>query len=319
MARAATSREFALACLLLLMVVAVSLANAGFLSVENLSQTLIEAAPIVIIACGATLLIVSGEIDISLGSQMAFNAAILGWLISRGCPLAAAVAAVLLCGGLLGLSNGLLTARAGVPSILTTLATMSVLRGGTELIMGGEWFTDLPPALRYLGIGSVGGVPVPVLLAVICLAASWALFARTRLGRHLRAVGASPRSAFLAGISPQRVHLAAFAMTGALTAIATLVSVTQLSVIESGVGVGLELLVITCVVVGGTPIQGGSGSVVGSALAALLFVLLRKMLIYLKLGETAVYWERTIHGLLILAAVLAARAAPSRVSRAAAA
>ncbi|MCG3128899.1 MAG: Autoinducer 2 import system permease protein LsrD [Phycisphaerae bacterium] len=319
MTRIAGSREFALACLLLLMVVAVGTANTGFLSADSLAQTLVEAAPVIIITCGATLLIVSGEIDISLGAQLAFNAALLGWLVARGCPLPLVVAAVVLCGGLLGLCNGLLTALAGVPSILTTLATMSVLRGGTELIMGGEWFTDLPPALRFLGVGALGGAPLPVLVTAVCLAASWAVFVRTRFGRHLRAVGASPRNAYLAGIVPHRVHLAAFVTTGVLTAVATLVSVTQLSVIESGVGVGLELLVITCVVVGGTPIQGGSGSVTGAALAALLFVMLRKMLIYVKLGESAVYWERTIHGLLILAAVLAARAAPSRRTRAVAA
>jgi ribose/xylose/arabinose/galactoside ABC-type transport system permease subunit len=181
---------------------------------------------------------------------------------------------------------------------------LTALRGVTELLMRGEWIENLPPQLRFLGTGNIMGVPVCVATAVVVVALFYALTRQTPMGRRVYAVGSNPRSAILAGISLREIKIVVFTLTGLLTAVATLVSVTQLSVIESGVGVGFELLVVTCVVVGGTSISGGRGNVVGSVLGVLLLNTVGTVLIFLRLGEQSTYWERAIQGAFILLAVL---------------
>ena len=155
--RLALRREPSLLLLLLLTVLLVSAVNPGFLALDNVRDMLVNAAPAAIVACGVTLVIVAGEIDISVGSMMGLLAAVLGLLSSKahlGWPVGAAVLATLALGALIGLVNGLLVTAGGVPSIIVTLGMLTVLRGCTELAMGGEWITDLPPALRFIGVGT---------------------------------------------------------------------------------------------------------------------------------------------------------------------
>jgi ribose/xylose/arabinose/galactoside ABC-type transport system permease subunit len=204
----------------------------------------------------------------------------------------------------IGLATGVLVTFGSVPSIIVTLGMLTALRGVTEVMMSGEWITDLPSGLRYLGTGAWLGVPICIWVAAVAIVCTHVLARWTPLGGRIYAVGSSPHSATLAGISPRRIRLFAFAYTGLLTAVATLVSVPQLSVIESGIGVGFELLVVTCVVVGGTSISGGRGTVFGSTVAVLLLGIVATVLIFLRLGEQSTYWERAIQGTFILVAVL---------------
>jgi ribose/xylose/arabinose/galactoside ABC-type transport system permease subunit len=301
-------REYGVLALLLLVLIVVSAVNPSFLAAGNLRDLLIKAAPVVIVACGMTLVIVVGEIDISVGSMMGVLAAVLGALASTtqaGLPVAVAIPAVLLLGALLGGINGLLVTVGRVPSIIVTLGMLTLLKGITEIVMGGEWIKDLPPDLRWFGTGAVLGVPVPVLTAALVFGLCWLLARETPLGRRLYAVGGNPDAAHLLGLPVRPLKWFAFALTGFLTALATVVSVPQLSVIESGIGQGFELLVVTCVVVGGTSIRGGVGSLFGTLLAVLLLSMIGTVLIFLRLGEMSTYWERAIQGAFILLAVLA--------------
>jgi ribose/xylose/arabinose/galactoside ABC-type transport system permease subunit len=301
-------REYGVLALLLLVVIVVSVVNPSFLAAGNLRDLLIKAAPVAIVACGMTFVIVVGEIDISVGSMMGLLAAVLGALASTsqaGLPVAAAIPAVLLLGTLLGGINGLLVTVGRVPSIIVTLGMLTLLKGITEVVMHGEWIKDLPPDLRWFGTGAVLGVPVPVLAAVLVFGLCWLLARETPLGRRLYAVGGNPDAAQLLGLPVRPLKWFAFALTGFLTAVATVVSVPQLSVIESGIGQGFELLVVTCVVVGGTSIRGGRGSLLGTLLAVLLLSMIGTVLIFLRLGEMSTYWERAIQGAFILLAVLA--------------
>lgn len=163
----------------------------------------------------------------------------------------------------------------------------------------------MPPGLRAFGLGTFLAVPISVWTALGVALLTIGMARETPLGRRLYAAGSNPEAARLTGLSLPRLKLFAFTLTGLLTAIGTIVSVPRLSVIESGIGQGFELLVVTCVVVGGTSISGGRGTVIGSILAALLLGLVRPALIFLKLGESAAYWEKAIQGTFILAAVLA--------------
>jgi ribose/xylose/arabinose/galactoside ABC-type transport system permease subunit len=300
-------REGGVLALIVLTVLTVGALNHAFLSLGNLHDISVQAAPAIIVACGLTAVMVMGEIDISMGALMGLLAAVLGRLASSehaGWPLWAVVPAILSGGAAVGLVTGLIVTVGRVPSIIASLGMLTVLRGACDLVMGGESIGGFPPALRSLAIGSVLGVPVPVAVAGV-LVALFAIAARqTPLGLRIYALGSNPHAARLAGLAADRLKLSAFVLTGLLTAVATLVSVPQLEVIEAGFGKGFELLVVTGVVVGGTAVSGGRGTVIGSMLALLLLALVRTVLIFLQLGDRATYWERAIQGAFILVAVL---------------
>ncbi|MFC1735893.1 ABC transporter permease [Candidatus Hydrogenedentota bacterium] len=182
---------------------------------------------------------------------------------------------------------------------------LTALRGVTQLVMGGEWIM-IPEghALRFFGTGRPLGVDVCIWTTVgaICLVVFLERY--LPLGRQIYAAGSNPEAAKTIGLPVRRIKVFAFALTGFLTAVATIVSVTRLSVIESGTGVSFELLVVTCVVVGGTAITGGQGKTLGAILAVLLLGTIGSVLIFMRMGEMATYWERAIQGAFILGAVL---------------
>jgi ABC-type sugar transport system ATPase subunit/ribose/xylose/arabinose/galactoside ABC-type transport system permease subunit len=308
-------RPSALAVLLALVVAGVSLANPAFLTPGNLRDLLVNAAPVLLVACGMMLVMVTGEIDISVGSLLGLLGALLGYLSSPvrlGWPVALTVPVVLLAGAGVGVLNGVLVALAGVPSIIVTLGMLTILRAATEWLMAGQWITDLPPGLRYFGTGLWAGVPICVVCAAAAVAATLLLSRRTALGRRVYAVGSNPHAAALHGLSVVQVKLTVFALTGLLTGLAAVVSVPQLSVVEAGSGRGFELLVVTGVVVGGVSVRGGVGTVAGVVAGTLLLSIVRTVLVFLPLGQTATYWERTVQGALILVAVLADHLASGR-------
>lgn len=287
---------------------AVCIANPAFASSQNLRDLLTQAAPVVIVGCGMTMVVIIGEIDISVGSLLGFLAALLGMLASPselGLPALAVVALTLLAGASVGLCNGLLVTVARIPSIVATLGMLTILRGATEWMLGGNWIIDLPPAIRALGTNEYAGAPICVWAAGAMALVTGSILRWTVLGVRIRAVGGNATAAALARISVARTKIMAFTLLGLLTGVAALVCVPQQSVIESGIGVGFELVVVTAVVVGGTSIRGGVGGVVGTVLAALLLGSVRTALVFLNVGEMATYWERAIQGAFILAAVLA--------------
>ena len=305
--RMLAQREIGVGIILAVTVVIVGFVNPSFIAPGNIRETLIRIAPFAIIGCGLTFVIVTGEIDISVGSLMGFLAAIMGTLASpshANLPVPLALLITIATGTGIGLLTGALVSFGRAPSIIVTLGMLAILRSCTESIMRGEWIKDLPEALRFFGTGSIFAIPVSVWTTaiVVTLAALAAQF--TPLGRRIYAVGSNPHAAVLAGVSPKRIKLFAFALTGFLTAVATIVSVPQLRIIDPGIGLGVELFVVTAVVVGGTSISGGKGTILGTLLAVILLVIIRSALLFLKLGDSATYWERAIQGAFILIAVL---------------
>ncbi|MBI4978658.1 MAG: ABC transporter permease [Spirochaetes bacterium] len=305
--RSLMRREGVLFIIIAVVGITVGIANPSFLSAANISDLFVKSAPFMIMVCGMTLVIVTREIDISVGSLMGFCAALLGIFTSLSrlhLPVAAGVALTLLAGTLIGALNGILVTRGRVPSIIVTLGMLTVLRGITIFVMGGEWIGELPPELRTFGTGSFLGVPFSVLTALAVVACFIFFTRRVIPGRWVYAVGSNPDAARLVGLPVSAVKVLAFTVTGFLTALAAVVSVPQLSVIETDVGNGAELFVITCAVVGGVKVAGGRGSIVGAALGVLLMSMIGSVLIFLRLGEMTVYWEKAIQGACILAAVL---------------
>jgi ribose transport system permease protein len=304
-------REIGLAIILFLTLAIVGAINPAFLSPGNLRDIAVTISPFAIIACGLTFVILTGEIDISVGSLTGFLAVLLGLLTSKDyahLPVPVAIPLVLLAGTAIGFLNGLLITFGRVPSIIMTLGMLTALRGVTKLLVKffahDRWISALPDSLRFLGTGAIAHIPIAVLTATVVLIACAFAATFTPLGRRIYAVGSNPQAATLAGLSPQKVKLFAFTLTGFLTAIATIISVPQLSVIDSEIGVGYELIAVTAVVVGGTSISGGQGKILGTLLGLLLLGIVRSALLFLKLGPSSTYWERAIQGAFILIAVL---------------
>ena len=305
--RVGIPRSAVIACLLGIIILGTSGVNPGFLAIDNLRDLLVRFSPTFMLSVGMTMVILMREIDISIGSLMGLCAASLGICASAdrlGLPptLSALVCLGVGCAG--GLLNGALVVFARIPSIIVTLGTLTLFRAATEIAMGGRWIEKLPDGLRQIGSGSFGGVPIAVSVALLVgLAGVW-LTRRTRLGLRAYAIGSNPSAAELRGVDSRRIKLAVFVIMGLISGIAALVSSTQLQVIESGFGSGMELLVISAVIVGGTSIRGGKGSVFGSLLGTALLGVISSALVFLHLGDAAVYWERAIQGAFILLAVV---------------
>lgn len=300
-------RSYGIGALMLFTVLLVSAVSPQFLSVGNIKDLLVQAAPVTIIACGVMMVVLTGEIDISVGSMMGLLAAVLGVLSSPshvGWPVPVSCVAVVGLGAVLGAINGTLIAFGKVPSIIVTLGMLTLLKGITEIILAGEWVTDLPASLRVLGTGSFARVPISVLTVIVVVVVTGFILSRSAFGRRVYALGSNEEAARYAGIPVRGIKLLTFLWTGILVGLAVLVSAPQLSVIDSGFGTGYELLVVTCVVVGGVAISGGVGTLGGVVTACVLMTMISTVLIFLKLGEDATYWSRAIQGFFILAAVL---------------
>ncbi|RIK73918.1 MAG: hypothetical protein DCC67_17275 [Planctomycetota bacterium] len=277
----------------------------SFLSVENTLDIGAEAAPTAIVACAVALVVITGEIDISVGSIAGLSAAILG-LCCYGpdppMPVAAGAACAIAAALGVGVVNGLLVNVGRVPSIIATLGMLTVLRGVTKLIMKGRSIDGRPDALRELATGSRHGVPNSIWIAAAVALALAVLARRTPLGRRMYAVGSNAKAAPLLGVSVGYTRFAAFALSGLLAGVAAVLLAPKNSIIQQNLGEGLELLVITCVVVGGTSISGGRGTIAGTLLAVIFLSLIPTALTYI--GAPA-EWRLAIQGGLILAAVLA--------------
>ena len=296
------AREWAVVSAIAILAVVLAVAAPGYFSTENLRDLLLANLPVLLVASGMTLVIVTGQIDISVGSTFALCAVAAGVLAKAGLPVGIAAAAACLLGTAVGALNGALVAYAGIPSIVVTLATMTALREGLRWATEGAWVQDLPPAFQWLGL-TPGQFPFVAGLAAATLTAglAWAL-RHLAAGRAVYATGSNPGAARLAGLDTAAITAAAFALLGTLTGLAAVLNAVRFNQIPANGGIGLEMKVVASVVVGGTAVTGGKGSVLGTVLGVVLLAAIGPALTFL--GVSA-YWERAIQGAIILVAVAA--------------
>ena len=280
---------------------AVGWVSPRFLSQNNLTTVFVGNAYIAVAAIGMSLVIISGHIDVSIGALIGVLATISGLLVTDGYPVWLAWMLPLVIGGIVNAGLGALVAFLKVPSIIATLAMLSILRGGLITFTGGAWISNLPPAYQLAQFRLLN-VPSPVWFMVILTILAAVLMRYTAFGRSVYAVGGNGEAAEAAGIPYRRTIVTVFAIHGVLGGIASVLFATQLQVIQSTVPNGLELVIITAAVVGGVSILGGVGTVIGSTLAAILFAAIGSSLIFLNVSA---YWLRAVQGVLILATVLA--------------
>jgi rhamnose transport system permease protein len=295
-------RELPPAVALVGVLFAVLLAAPSFFGVSNLRDLALNNAPVLIVAVGMTLVILVGEIDISVGSQFAVCSVVAGLLSKAGVPIVLVPPLVLLAGAAMGGVNGFLVGTLGLPSIIVTLAMLVAWRDALRWATEGAWVQDLPADFQWFGLAPAAAQALIVGVAIAVLAvAGWAL-RNLSGGRSLYAVGSDEEAARLAGIEPRRVVFGVFTMTGALVGLAAVLNAVRFNAVPSNAGLGLELTAVAAVVVGGTAITGGRGTVLGTLIGVLLLGTIGTAMTYVGISP---FWAKAIQGLIILAALVA--------------
>ena len=294
-------REISVTVALGLVLLAMAVFAPGFYQPQPLLSLVTREAPTLVVACGMALIIISRQIDISVGSQFSVCSICAGLLAARGWPLYQVVPAAAAIGALLGAFNGVLVAGLRLPSIVVTLATMVILRQGLNLVQQGA-FVNLPDNVQWFGLSQSAGQWTLVSTALVVLVAFGVAMRRVAAGRWVYAVGADDEAARLAGIRPQLVTFVVFVLMGTLAGVAATMNIVQSPQVQPLAGSGLELKVIAAVVVGGVAISGGRGNVWGAFAGLLLLACVSPALTHLHIEA---YWEKTIQGAIILLAVVA--------------
>ncbi|HEY0376681.1 MAG TPA: ABC transporter permease [Pyrinomonadaceae bacterium] len=276
-----------------------------FFSVNNLINVALGIAITGIMAVGMTAVILTGGIDLSVGSVAALSGVVAAMIAAdgggTGAVLGGAIAALGI-GLAVGLFNGVMVAQFRVPPFVTTLAMLTICRGLAFIVTGGRSIGDLPASFEFMGKKRLAGVPVPVILMLLVFAAGWFVLRRMTFGRYVYAVGGNREAAYLAGVNTKRVTLLVYVLNGLLVGLAGLVLASRLGAGVPNAGLQYELDVIAAVVVGGTSLNGGRGSVVGTFWGAVFIGILNNGL---NLAGIDPYMQKIALGVVILLAVLA--------------
>ena len=290
----------ALIGLLLITGTAFSLATDTFLTPGNFLNIVRQAAPSLIVAVAMTMVITTRGIDLSVGSQTAMIGGIGAILYERGASVAAVLVAMCLVGAAAGALNGFFVAYQGVPAFIVTLAGYTAFRGISLIITQGYSIPIRDPNFVQLGQGDVGGVPVPALIALVVGILGWVVFNKTPYGMRLVAIGSNPEGARRSGVNTSLLLLSVYVLSGIAAAVAAIVIAARLGAGSSNAGIGLELEVITGVVLGGTSLFGGIGTIAGSLLGVFLIAMIGNGLILLHLDP---FYVPVVQGAILLAAL----------------
>lgn len=293
-------RETSVAITIVLLMLALASFAHGYFSRENLADLFLANMPVMIVSLGMTLIILTGQIDISVGSVFAICSVIAGLCARGGLPAVVDLMVACAAGAACGAVNGGFIAYLRVPSIVVTLATMVALRDGLRWQTQGSWVGNLPGNFQWFGVTQhiyTSGTFAMVVVLVLLFALGLRFL---RVGRMVFATGSNEAAAQIAGINTRRVVFTVFTLTGALTGLAAALNSVRFNQIPSNSGLGLELKVIAAVAVGGAAITGGSGTILGTVLGVVLLGSIGTALTFLNVSP---YWEKAIQGGIILGAI----------------
>jgi ribose transport system permease protein len=304
------ARETGIFLALILLCVLLAVLTPNFLTVRNLLNIGRQISLLGIMAIGMTFVLISREVDLSVGSIFALTGLATGMLLVSGLPLIPAIALGILLGVAVGFVNGLLSTYGRLPSFITTLGMLSVARGVALLMTDGQPVTINQAAgvnpvvleqFYFLGQGRIMGIPMQLIFFAVIAVIFWIVLSRTTFGFRIYAVGGSDKAARLSGIRVFNVKIWAFMIMGGLSAVAGILSLAFLPSGQAGrTGVGLELDVIAAAIVGGASLSGGEGTILGTVLGVLIIGVLRNGLVLLGISP---FWQTTIIGAVIILAV----------------
>ena len=302
--RASRARELGIVAAIAIVVVVTTIRNPAFLHGDSIQQLLAGASLIALLGVGETMVIVTRNVDLSVGAVLGLSAYLVGdvFVHHPHTPLVLAYAVGIGTGLVCGALNGIITTLLRVPSLVVTLAALYVIRGVDALIVNGKQIdpTSIPSHFQWIGSADIFNVPyLAIVVAVVvgCVAYTMRSF---RSSRDLYAIGSNPPAAALAGVPVGRRVFTAFLVSGGLAGLAGVLFLAEFATVAATAGTGYELSVIAAVVVGGVAIFGGSGTVVGAALGALLLNTINSALYVLGISA---FWDEAIAGLLLLAAI----------------
>ncbi|MGF1586077.1 MAG: ABC transporter permease [Bacteroidales bacterium] len=297
---------------LLLMCIILSLLTDRFLTPENSWNIMRQISVNLIVSVGMTLVILTAGIDLSVGSVLALCGAITAGMLKYGAEFAdaniyvgftlfGAIIGGIAAGSFLGWFNGIAITRFRVPPFVATLAMLTIARGLTMLWTGGFPITGFESNMAFIGTGWLLGIPMPVWISAAVVVAAVILTKKTRLGRHIYAVGGNEKAAALSGLNVKRIKVIVYSIAGALAAVGGIIVTSRLDSAQPNAGMGLELDSIAAVVIGGTSLSGGKGTIMGTVQGALIIGVLNNGLVLLNVSP---FWQQVVKGFVILLAVV---------------
>ena len=297
---------------LFVLCLAISLLSDKFLTANNLWNVLRQISVNVCISVGMTLVVLTAGIDLSVGSVLAFTSAICARLLKNGIVFESfdlfigfttlgGILAALLIGLLIGIFNGWVITRFSLPPFVVTLAMLTVARGATMLYTEGMPISNLGTSFEFIGSGWLIGIPVPVWISLIVVLVVVIISKKTTFGRYIYAIGGNEKAAFLSGININSIKLAVYGIAGMMAAVGGILVSSRLNSAQPNAGTSYELDSIAAVVIGGTSLSGGIGSVTGTVIGATIIGVLNNGLVLLNVSP---FWQQVVKGLVILFAVI---------------
>ena len=293
--------KYTLYLVLLALIAFFTINSQFFLTTMNLINIIRQVAIIGICAAGMTFVILTGGIDLSTGSIVGLAAGVAAWLMmnTAATPVAATLVA-LMCGVTAGFVNGFFINKVGLPPLITTLATMTALRGATMLITDGRGIHGITRAYSVIGQGYIGPIPIPAIIMALVFILGYILLEKTKFGRYVYGIGDNEEATRLSGVNVKKVRYAVYAFSGFLSALAGIVFLSRLMSAQPTAGQGYELEVITAVVLGGVSIKGGEGKISLVIVGVIIMGVLANGMIMMNINA---FWQWVVRGIVLLLAV----------------
>lgn len=286
---------------LFVLCIAISILTPRFLSVSNITNVLTQVSVNAIIAIGMTFVILTGGIDLSVGSTLAISGAVAAYIIKSTGNVFLAILAAVVIGVGIGIINGIVISKGKVQAFIVTLASMTIFRGMTYVFTNGNPISGLVGSFNSIGNAKVGVLPLPVIITVATVAIAYYVLTQTRFGRYLYALGGNEDSARLSGINTDKIKILVYVVSGIAAALSGVIITSRIGSASPNAGSGFELDAIAAVVIGGTSLAGGEGSVMGTIIGALIIGVLNNGLNLLNVSP---FYQLIVKGIVILIAVL---------------
>ena len=289
---------------LIILMAVITIINSNFLTANNLLNLLLQVTSNALIAFGMTFVILTGGIDLSVGSILALSSALTAGLLGSGMPVTLAILISLILGCILGMMNGLLISYGKLAPFIVTLATMTIFRGATLVYTNGNPITKgLSDTFlfQFLGQGYIVGIPFPVIIMFIVFIVLYVLLHKTAFGKSVYAIGGNEKAAYISGVKLNKVKIIIYSISGIMASISGLIITSRLSSAQPTAGASYEMDAIAAVVLGGTSLSGGRGRILGTLIGALIIGVLNNGL---NIIGVSAFWQQVVKGVVILIAVL---------------